>query len=83
MSAEPEPEVRLGKHAAQLAEHFDATVILASRLLPDGSTQLYVAGQGNWYARMGMAQDFVDNAENFLQGNYDDAPPGFEPPDGE
>ena len=52
--------------AQALAEHFDAVQILCSRVNPDGSCQtgMLYTGVGNWYARRGMAADFLetDNA---------------------
>lgn len=50
------------KIASELAEHFDAVQILASHRDGNGNTQLIKYGEGNWYARQGMAHDFI-NAE--------------------
>jgi hypothetical protein len=52
----------LNSHAAKLSEHFDAVLILASYLEPDGTTAAVAAGQGNWYARVGMAHKFVEKS---------------------
>jgi hypothetical protein len=52
----------LDSHAAALSEHFDAVQILASYLEPDGTTAAVASGQGNWYARQGMAHKFVEQA---------------------
>jgi hypothetical protein len=50
----------LNSYAARLSEHFDAVQILASYLEPDGTTAAVASGQGNWYARQGMAHAFVE-----------------------
>lgn len=53
-----EMQVIVDRHCHQLIEHFDAVQILVS--LPDeGGTGSIYSGRGNWYARQGMAQDFV------------------------
>jgi hypothetical protein len=44
--------------AAQLGEHFEAVEILASFPL-EGGTQCIKRGRGNWYARQGMAHEFI------------------------
>lgn len=49
----------IAAHVAQLSEHFDAVQILASYPL-DGGTQPITGGSGNWFARQGMAHDFID-----------------------
>lgn len=43
----------------KLGEHFDAIQILASMSEEDG-TRTFFHGAGNWYARRGMAQEFVN-----------------------
>jgi hypothetical protein len=73
----------LGNHvekiAKELAEHFDAVQILASHTEAQG-TLCIKRGCGNWYARQGMAQEFIQaqnaevNAEFIgtkLEGNSD------------
>lgn len=52
----------LNAHAAQLSEHFEAVQILAS-FPTDGGTQPVKAGRGNWFARQGMAHDFIKQDE--------------------
>jgi len=44
--------------AHRLAEHFDCVQILATRM-NQGHTQFVKKGVGNWYARHGMAQQFI------------------------
>lgn len=47
--------------AASLSEHFDAVQILVSKLQSDGSTTIMYVGKGNYYARTGMAREFLEN----------------------
>lgn len=42
-----------------LREHFDAVVILSTWTDADG-TALISRGSGNYYARLGMAKEFID-----------------------
>jgi len=44
---------------AKLGEHFDAVQILVS-WNEEGRTNMYKLGSGNWYARQGMAHDFIN-----------------------
>ena len=46
--------------AARLGEHFDAVQILAS-WNEDGTTKCSKRGVGNWYARQGMAHEFIND----------------------
>jgi len=51
--------------ASQLSEHFDAVQILISFPCDGGdgggtATQGLCAGRGNWYARQGMAHEFIN-----------------------
>lgn len=57
----------LERAAAMISEHFDAVEILASRGLPQGGTQCIKRGAGNWYARQGMAREFIN--EDVAQEN--------------
>lgn len=43
---------------ARLAEHFEAIQIMVTRYTEDG-TQHVSRGTGNWYARQGMAHEFI------------------------
>lgn len=43
---------------AKLGEHCDSIQVMAS-WNEDGATQCFKLGSGNWYARQGMAQDFI------------------------
>jgi hypothetical protein len=46
--------------AARLSEFFGSVQIHASALTIDGDTQSFHAGNGDWYARQGLAQEFID-----------------------
>lgn len=46
---------------SELGEHFDAVQILVSTHDPEG-TEAFARGLGNWYARQGMAREFVERA---------------------
>lgn len=47
--------------AAQLGEHFEAVQILVSRPQEGGGgTHCVKSGIGNWYARQGMAHEFIE-----------------------
>lgn len=52
----------LESKTADLTEHFDAVQILASYTDEDG-THCVKRGAGNWYARQGMAQEFVNSEQ--------------------
>jgi hypothetical protein len=47
---------------AELCEHFDSVQILVSWPSDkgNGNTKDYFSGRGNWYARTGMAHDFLN-----------------------
>lgn len=69
--------------AAKLHEHFDAVQIMVS-WNNEGVTHAAKSGAGNWYARQGMAHEFINAdiaQENAQQlSNYINPP---EPPEGE
>lgn len=50
-----------------LGEHYGAVQILASHETVNGETAFAAWGVGNWYARQGMAHQFLENekAKNF------------------
>jgi hypothetical protein len=60
----------LTAHAVRLSEHFDSVQLLASYLEPDGTTTAVAAGQGNWWARLGMTQGFLE--KNKAEGIADE-----------
>lgn len=49
----------LQQMVTQLSERFDVVQIFVSRQDGTGTTARAI-GRGNWYARKGMAQEFVD-----------------------
>lgn len=59
MSAE-EYEKIIEEFAVKLGEHFDAVQILVS-WTEEGRTKCSKAGTGNWYARQGMAHEFINS----------------------
>ncbi len=52
--------------AHRLAEHFDCVQIMVTRM-DQGNTLCVKKGVGNWYARRGMAHEFIE------QGIHEDA----------
>lgn len=50
----------IDRTAAALGEHFDAVQILASFPTDGGGTRCLKRGTGNWYARQGMAHEFIN-----------------------
>lgn len=49
------------KIADELAEKgFDAVQIVASRIEDDGGTRAFQGGAGNWYARRGLCEQFIE-----------------------
>lgn len=59
MSAD-EAEKILEAAATRLGEHFDAVQILAS-WNENGTSSMCGSGCGNWYARQGMAYEFINS----------------------
>jgi hypothetical protein len=58
-----EAEELLSATAAKLGEHFDAVQILASwpnTETDNGGTRFCNKGSGNWFARIGMAHEFIE-----------------------
>lgn len=68
--------------AAQLGEHFDAVQILVS-WNEEATTRCLKRGCGNWYARQGMAHEFVNAelAEEYAQRVRDVLPEPERPDD--
>ena len=60
-----EKQAYVEKISAQLYEHFDAVQILVS-WNEESRCDMITSGSGNWYARQGMAHDFIqrDIAQN-------------------
>jgi len=57
----------LRRVAIQLGEHFNSVQVLATKVEPSGGTTLFRMGVGDWYARRGAAQEFIEKerAETF------------------
>jgi hypothetical protein len=53
-------DAMLKRHVNQLAEHFSSIQIIATRLEPDGDTVKFQRGSGDWYARRGAAEYWLD-----------------------
>lgn len=58
------------KCVAVLSEHFDCVQILASELTPENNTGSIFSGSGNWYARQGMAREFITRDQSNTQARY-------------
>lgn len=52
----------IGKAVAVLTEHFDAAQLVVSYVDLDGNTHCRSVGFGNWFARVGMVEDFLQRA---------------------
>ncbi len=51
-----------------LAEHYSSVQIIATRLEPNGSTSLDLIGTGDYYARLGACNAFMQRAEGDHSG---------------
>lgn len=61
MTPDISPEEQEGlvqRHIDALMEHFEAVQIMVSSTVPDGTSNIFKGG-GNWFARQGMAHDFI------------------------
>ena len=57
----PEEAVEMVRNvASQLGEYFDAVQILVS-WVEDGQTKAVKQGVGDWYARQGLAHEFINS----------------------
>lgn len=56
-STDAERQVRAA--VATLSEHFDAVQILVTWPNSTGGTAAFALGAGNWYARQGLAREFI------------------------
>lgn len=63
--------------AVKLAEHFGAVQIVVSRVLPNGQTKATFSGSGDWFARKGLCQEFVerDQADTLARSISPPPPP--------
>lgn len=64
------------KKVAEIHEHCDAVQVLVS-WNEEGVTRDLFSGAGNWYARQGMAREFVirNKAQEFARQIKDSQPP--------
>lgn len=69
----------LKRHTAELAEIYDSVQVLASWLAPDGRTLSQKQGSGDWYARKGLAHEFIE--ENIAEDTATQIARKLEPPD--
>lgn len=53
----------LDKHNNILSEHFDCVQIMVSWLNPNNETESMTRGSGNWYARQGLAREFINKSQ--------------------
>lgn len=51
------------KNLNELGEHFDAVCVMVT-YKENGVTRACYRGSGNYYARLGMAHEFIDNDRN-------------------
>lgn len=78
--SEEQNEQLLRECAERLGEHFDAVQILVS-WNEEGLSKMRKMGAGNWYARQGMAHEFI-NAD-IAQENAHQIAEKLSPPDSE
>ena len=55
-------------HVTRLMEHFDAVQVLVS-VCTDKGTESVFLGEGNWFARQGMAHDFITKDKATIEAN--------------
>lgn len=64
-----EAEAIIDAELMRLVEHFDAIQILCTRIESDltgkakSTTRFFQRGTGNWYARRGMVQEFLEDSK--------------------
>lgn len=52
----------------QLRRHFCSVQVFVTRLEPDQRTVAFATGDGNWYARFGQVQEWLDNGGSMHPG---------------
>lgn len=60
---------RLRAVAAQLMEHCDSVQIFATKQHADGTTAGVAHGDGNWYARVGQASEWLEQDRERIREN--------------
>ena len=68
----------LEKHVAELSEIYDSVQVMGAFLTPDNRTVSQKRGSGNWYARQGMAHEFIE--ENIAEDTARAIAKKLEPP---
>jgi len=53
----------LEKHVSALSEIYDAVQVVGTFLSPDGKSRSQKRGSGNWYARRGLCQEFIEQSQ--------------------
>ena len=56
------------RHVTLLMEHFDAVQVLVSVCTDQGTESVFL-GEGNWFARQGMAHDFITKDKATIEAN--------------
>lgn len=69
----------LDRHVAELAEIYDSVQVMVSWVTPDGRTSSQKRGSGDWYARQGLAHEFIE--ENLAEDSADKIAKKLAPPD--
>lgn len=73
-----EAQIMCEEFAAKLGEHFEAVQIMAS-WNDNGHSKCVKRGCGNWYARQGMAHEFIN--EDVAQENAQQIASKLNPPE--
>lgn len=69
----------LEKHVSALSEIYDCVQVLATGLREDNTTFSHKRGSGNWYARKGLAHEFIE--ENIAEDAATQIARKLDPPD--
>lgn len=73
---------KLDAMLAELGEHFDCVQILGTYMGDDGNTNRVTRGIGNWYARQGVAREFLEmDAAQTTAYEIAKVVPRIDPPD--
>lgn len=67
------------RHAAELSEVYDSVQIFGSWVAPDGRTRSHKRGSVDFYARQGLAHEFIQ--ENIAEDNARMIAQRLNPPD--
>ena len=69
----------LQSYVTKLSEIYEAVQVFATGLNADNTTFSHKRGSGNWYARQGMAQEFIQ--ENIASDAAEQIAKKLDPPD--